>query len=116
MNSKWKSAFLEGADMIGRILLLIVLGIRCSLPAPQVGAPSRSAITPAHPTERAESGEQTLARPQWQTRNPRYQVQPGDVLDILFSPMSEFNQTISIQPDGYITLREIQDVYVQGKT
>jgi polysaccharide export outer membrane protein len=116
MNSKWKSASVARAGMIGRTLLVLVLGIRCALPAPQVDAPSRAATTPAHPAEHADSGEQTLARQPWQTRNPRYQVRPGDVVEILFSPMSEFNQTISIQPDGYITLREIQDVYVQGKT
>jgi polysaccharide export outer membrane protein len=56
------------------------------------------------------------AAPQLQTRNPRYQVRSGDVLDLVFSFTPEFNQTVSIQPDGYITLKELGDILVEGKT
>jgi polysaccharide export outer membrane protein len=52
----------------------------------------------------------------FQPRNPRYQIRPADTIDIAFYPASEFNQTVSVQPDGYITLREVGDLYVQGKT
>jgi len=55
-------------------------------------------------------------QPPFTPRNPRYQVRPGDVLELSFLPTVEFNQTVSVQPDGYITLREIGDVYVEGST
>jgi polysaccharide biosynthesis/export protein len=56
------------------------------------------------------------APPEFQTRHPRYQVATGDVIDLSFSPTAEYNQTVSVQPDGYITLREVGDVYVRGMT
>jgi polysaccharide export outer membrane protein len=52
----------------------------------------------------------------FQSRDPRYSVQAGDVMDIVFSFTPEFNQTVSVQPDGYITLRDIGDVKVGGTT
>jgi polysaccharide export outer membrane protein len=49
-------------------------------------------------------------------RHPRYELQRGDMLDIQFSPTAEYNQTLAVQPDGYISLREAGDLYVLGKT
>lgn len=51
-----------------------------------------------------------------QERNPRYRLCQGDVFDLSFPLTSEFNQTITVQPDGYITLAGVGDVYVAGKT
>src|SRR6516162_2544746 len=49
-------------------------------------------------------------------RNPRYRLGEGDVLELSFPFSSEFNQTITVQPDGYITLRGVGDLHVQGLT
>jgi len=49
-------------------------------------------------------------------RDSRYQIATQDVLDLQFQATPEFNQTVTVQPDGYITLREIGDVQVQGDT
>lgn len=46
----------------------------------------------------------------------RYELQPGDVLEITFPFVAEFNQTITIQPDGFITLNTIQDLKAAGNT
>jgi polysaccharide biosynthesis/export protein len=62
------------------------------------------------------SDSRQLPGPQLQKREPRYQVRPGDVLDLLFSFNPEFNQSLTVQPDGFIVLREIGEMYVQGKT
>ena len=51
-----------------------------------------------------------------QRRGPRYEVQNSDVLDLQFEFTPDFNQTVTVQPDGYITLKEIGDVPVQGET
>ena len=40
----------------------------------------------------------------------------GDTLEIKFRLTSEFNQTVTIQPDGFINLIDLQDMYVVGKT
>jgi polysaccharide export outer membrane protein len=54
--------------------------------------------------------------PSLQRRNPRYQLCRGDVFDLDFPFTPEFNQTVTIQPDGYITLRAIGDLHVEGQT
>lgn len=45
----------------------------------------------------------------------RYLVQPGDVLEVQYRYSPEFNQTITVQPDGYISLQVGGDVKVGGR-
>jgi polysaccharide export outer membrane protein len=47
---------------------------------------------------------------------PRYTLQAGDTLDLGLRFTPEYNQTLVIQPDGYITVNLIGDVKVQGLT
>src|ERR1700744_2864162 len=49
-------------------------------------------------------------------RYPRYRLRKGDSfdLDLQFSP--EFNQTVVVQPDGFITLKGAGSVHVEGQT
>jgi polysaccharide export outer membrane protein len=46
----------------------------------------------------------------------RYRLQPGDVIEIQFRYTPEFNQTITVQPDGYISLEISGDLKVAGST
>ena len=46
----------------------------------------------------------------------RYRLQPGDVIEIQFRYTPEFNQTITVQPDGYISLEISGDLKVAGGT
>jgi polysaccharide biosynthesis/export protein len=55
-------------------------------------------------------------RPALQQRNPRYQVMRDDILNVSFPLSPELNQTVTIQPDGYITLLNVGSVFVQGMT
>jgi len=55
-------------------------------------------------------------RPALQQRNPRYQVMRDDVLNISFPISPELNQTVTVQPDGYITLLSAGSLYIQGMT
>jgi len=54
--------------------------------------------------------------PVLQERNPRYVLQPGDSFDVSFDLSPEFNQSLTIQPDGFVTLRGVGDVHVAGET
>jgi polysaccharide export outer membrane protein len=56
------------------------------------------------------------APPELQRRNPRYDLSKGDIFDLTFPFTPEFNQTVTVQPDGYITLTSMGDLYVAGKT
>ena len=46
----------------------------------------------------------------------RYRITPGDVLEFRFPFVPELDQTVTVQPDGFISLKEIPDVKVQGRT
>jgi len=62
------------------------------------------------PTPAAETN------PSLQERNPRYHLRKGDSfdLDMAFSP--EFNQSVAVQPDGYVTLKGVGSIFVEGQT
>jgi len=53
---------------------------------------------------------------QLQRRGARYEVENSDVIDLQFEFTPDFNQTVTVQPDGFITLKEIGDVRVEGET
>lgn len=52
----------------------------------------------------------------FQQRHARYKLQPGDSFETTFELNPEFNQTVTVQPDGFITLRGIGDLQVKGQT
>src|SRR6202162_2411089 len=66
--------------------------------------------------EATSSGEKEMDRAQLHHRNPQYQLSRGDTFDLAFPFTPEFNQTVTVQPDGYITLTGLGDRYVAGKT
>ena len=45
----------------------------------------------------------------------RYQLKNGDTLDLTFVYVPEFNQTVTIQPDGYVSLRGVGEVREIGR-
>ena len=49
-------------------------------------------------------------------RRPLYRLAPGDVLAITFTVSPEFDQTLTVQPDGYVTLKDAEMVFAQGLT
>jgi len=50
------------------------------------------------------------------TTEYRYQLKPGDVIEVQFRYSPEFNQTVTIQPDGYIALEITGDLKIAGMT
>jgi polysaccharide export outer membrane protein len=46
----------------------------------------------------------------------RYRIAPSDVLELHFPYVPEFDQTVTVQPDGYISLSAVGDVRVQGRS
>jgi protein involved in polysaccharide export with SLBB domain len=47
-------------------------------------------------------------------RRPLYRLRPSDVVEISFTVAPEFNQTLTVQPDGYVMLKDAGMVEVQG--
>ena len=46
----------------------------------------------------------------------RYRITQSDVLELHFPYVPEFVQTVSVQPDGYISLKAVGDVLAMGRT
>jgi polysaccharide biosynthesis/export protein len=97
------------------ISLFLMTVTRAGAPAQQVTAPAP--VAPQQTTGENASGsgahEQT---PALQHRNRRYQLHSADVLELSFPFTPEFNQTVTVQPDGYITLRAVDGLRVEGQT
>ncbi len=64
----------------------------------------------------SENAGNASVGPTFQQRYSRYKLEFGDQFDVSFELSPEFNQTVTVQPDGYITLRGAGDVHVVGQT
>ncbi|GEM_PF-477950 len=49
-------------------------------------------------------------------RSSEYLLGFGDVIEVKFFNTPEYNETIAVRPDGYISLQRLGDVYVAGKS
>ncbi len=54
--------------------------------------------------------------PSLKQRDPRYRLTKNDVLIIEFPFTTEYNETVTVQPDGFINLRQLPDLHVEGMT
>jgi polysaccharide export outer membrane protein len=80
-------------------------------------AQDHTKVSPGNAANSAVSATETVSQDQgFQQRYPRYHLVPGDVLELTFEFSPEFNQTLTVQPDGFITLRSLGDVHVSGLT
>ena len=68
----------------------------------------------AQATARSDSADSN--RPALQRRDWRYRLRPSDVIGVNFSVTEVFNQLVAVQPDGYITLRAVGDLRVEGQS
>jgi polysaccharide biosynthesis/export protein len=55
------------------------------------------------------------AEPQLRER-PRYLLRPGDTLQLQYRLTPDLNQTVSVQPDGYVDLNVAGEVHIAGLT
>jgi protein involved in polysaccharide export with SLBB domain len=58
------------------------------------------------PVEVAPSANQSLVQP--------YLIQPGDILDIKLFYNPELNESVTVRPDGYISLQLVNEVKASG--
>lgn len=54
--------------------------------------------------------------PKLEQRYPRYKIQNQDTLLISFPLSPELNQTVTVQPDGYVNMQTAGSVHIQGMT
>jgi len=61
-------------------------------------------------------GDTSQAAPALERRNPRYRIELGDVIGLDFPFTPEYDENVTVQPDGYISLITIGDMHVAGMT
>jgi polysaccharide biosynthesis/export protein len=94
-------------------LLVKAILMVCSLAGAQNGQVSAIADSARNAT-----GDSPQMSPgvQFQQRDPRYHLQKSDVVEIKFKFSPEFDQTVTVQPDGFISLDGAGDIKVEDKT
>jgi polysaccharide biosynthesis/export protein len=80
--------------------------------AGQTGAGAGSMGTAAAKPGQADG----VGNPQLGGRRPLYRLNRSDVVALSFTLSPEFDQTLTIQPDGYVTLKDAGLVVAQGLT
>jgi polysaccharide export outer membrane protein len=89
------------------ILLLPSAVLSGAQSAPQSMVVSATATT---------SAVDTKSDAQFQPRNLRYSIRAADTFEVNFELSPEFNQVVTVQPDGFITLKGVGDIHVAGQT
>jgi polysaccharide biosynthesis/export protein len=104
--------------MSGKLTVCIALAFLMQVGTPRFLGQNSAPSQPNSPTNPAVTAQTTHSAktPGFQERYPRYQVLDGDTMDLVFEFSPEFNQTVTVQPDGYISLRGIGDVHVSSQT
>jgi polysaccharide export outer membrane protein len=65
---------------------------------------------------KASAALPTADRPVLQHRFARYRIERSDVVDLDFPLVPEYDQEVTVQPDGYVTLKDVGDLHVEGMT
>ncbi|HLV89114.1 MAG TPA: polysaccharide biosynthesis/export family protein [Candidatus Sulfotelmatobacter sp.] len=74
------------------------------------GAGAGGSTTVAKPGRADDFGNSLLGG----ERHPLYRLRPSDVVEISFTVAPEFNQALTVQPDGFVMLKDAGMVRVQG--
>jgi polysaccharide biosynthesis/export protein len=94
---------------------ILLMGLWLSSPAAccQSNIPDAGSAAPA---PRDNSSSQSSSQPLANREDNRYRLCASDVIAINFQLTPEFDQIVSVQPDGYVALSGVGDVYVLNLT
>lgn len=96
------------------IVALVALGVAAAQESSAAG--TAHLVTTSNTTADTTSPAAAPTVPQLQARDSRYQLCAGDSFDVSFELSPEFNQTVTVQPDGFVTLKSVGDVKVLDQT
>jgi len=113
-------AYKFGMGALAMLLLSSVLMAQQVVPDSAAVVSSASKAGPGTSTRPPDATPSTFDKdnqPQLEERDERYRIAAGDSFDVNFELSPEFNQTgVAVQPDGFVTMRSVGDIYVQGQT
>lgn len=95
---------------------LLALSFAAAVSAATVSGVGQNAPSSAAEVSYKADRGTASSTPALEERAPRYRLRKSDSFDLAFTLSPEFNQSISVQPDGYITLKAVGTIYVEGLT
>jgi polysaccharide export outer membrane protein len=119
----------RGMRGVGELFLVLIAGMLlscCPAVSAQAGALCDEKEAPQFCLTGAESGESSttaanagkadgLGNPSLGgERHPLYRLHPSDVVEIAFTVAPEFNQILTVQPDGFVMLKDAGMILVAG--
>jgi polysaccharide biosynthesis/export protein len=87
-------------------------GVQHKPVTPEQASPEKFGQATSQPDGADGTGNPVLGR----ERHPLYRLSKSDVVEISFTFAPEFNQTVTVQPDGYITLKDAGHLVAEGLT
>jgi polysaccharide biosynthesis/export protein len=99
-----------------KVKMIALTGILALAPSASMAQSAMNMASPEKVTPAAAKPDTPAPDTSFRDRYPRYKLEAGDIFDIGFELSPEFNQTVTVQPDGFITLRGVGDVHVAGET
>jgi len=100
---------------ISNILLFVLIQLTAAQELPVSGDPPKregqQSVSPGN-----ADGASSLDRDEMGNRRPLYRLQQSDIIEISFGFSPEFNQTVTVRPDGFVSLQDLPDLYVSGLT
>ena len=95
-------------------LILLACVVKCAVAAGfQEHVSHSDGLLSAETADVRQAGSPKI---EFQQRDQRYRLRKSDVIDVKFKFSPEFDQTVTIQPDGFITLDGAGDIKVEDKT
>ena len=87
-------------------------GVQVKPVVPEMQVPEKFGPATSQPDGADGTGNPMLGR----ERHPLYRLAKSDSVDVSFAFAPEFNQTVTVQPDGFITLRDAGHLVAEGLT
>jgi polysaccharide biosynthesis/export protein len=99
---------------ISVVASMVALFASCTATAQAQATPAPVQAVATNTTD--SSALEPNGRPELAQRYPRYIIQRQDILSLTFPLSTEMNQTVTVQPDGFINLENGRSIHVQGLT
>jgi polysaccharide biosynthesis/export protein len=96
------------------LLLVMSLSVQCAL-----AARAQSVVAAEGTNSSAVDGAtvpKTGSPALTEVRRPLYRLRKSDVVEVKFQFSPEFDQTLAVLPDGFLSLKDVGDVYAEGLT
>lgn len=105
------------AIQLGMFMLLLYPVLSLGDEKSKESAPAEAPQAPREKVQVSDPRKQgNLDHPVLQKRIARYRLRYGDIIELKFPLTPEFDQKVTIHPDGYIPLVGLSDLHVEGLT